>query len=180
VQDSRRRRRAAAHGQRRGKRLAEGRLNASGSTVLLGEVLRSWRRGQHGLRCASGQQLLGGRLTGCDGSGPNPASTRAEDANRGSGVDPVLGAELLQWSRAEGMQWIDRPTAEPKLGAAERIAHTGPVRNWLGWGGLPEKGEARSLAGVQARVRRREAAPGCSGPGPWSAMGGRAGGERNK
>jgi hypothetical protein len=60
-------------------------------------------------------------LTGCDGSGPNPVSARAEDANRGSGVDPVLGAELLQWSRAAEMQWNDRPTAEPKLGAADWI-----------------------------------------------------------
>jgi hypothetical protein len=41
---------------------------------------------------------------------------------QGLGVDPVLGAELLQWSQAAGMQWNDRPTAEPKLGAAERIA----------------------------------------------------------
>jgi hypothetical protein len=60
-------------------------------------------------------------LTGDDGSGSIPARAGAEDANRGSGVDPVLGAELLQWSRAAGLQWNDRPTAEPKLGAAERI-----------------------------------------------------------
>jgi hypothetical protein len=58
-------------------------------------------------------------VTGCDGSGPNPASTRAEAVNRGSGVDPVLGAELLQWSRAAGMQWNGHPTAEQKLGAVE-------------------------------------------------------------
>jgi hypothetical protein len=98
-----------------GEEARRGRLKASGSTVLLEEVLRSWWRGQHGLRCTGGLQLLGGGLTSCDASGPNPASARAEDANRGSGVDPVLGAELLQWSRAAGMHWNDRPTAEPKL-----------------------------------------------------------------
>jgi hypothetical protein len=65
--------------------------------------------------------LLGGGLTGGDGSGPNPASARAEDASPGSGVDPGTWAELLLGSQAAGLQWIDRPTAEPKLNAAERI-----------------------------------------------------------
>jgi hypothetical protein len=74
-------------------------------------------------------------LTGCDGSGPNPASARVEAANRGSGVDPVLGAELLQWSWAAGMQWNSRPTAEQKLGAAERI-----VAAALGFGRLRGSG----------------------------------------
>jgi hypothetical protein len=65
--------------------------------------------------------LLGGGSPAATARGPNPASARAEDANKGPGVDPVFGAELLRWSRAAGMQWIDRPTAEPELGAAKRI-----------------------------------------------------------
>jgi hypothetical protein len=56
------------------------------------------------------------------------------------GVDPVLGAELLQWSRAAGMQWNDRPTAEPKLGAAKRIVAT--ALGFVGgcFGGLGSRG----------------------------------------
>jgi hypothetical protein len=79
-------------------------------------------------------------LTGYDGSGPNPASARAEAANRGSGVDPVLGAELLQWSRAAGMQWNDQPTAEPKLGAAERIVAAALWFAGRRFGGLRSRG----------------------------------------
>jgi hypothetical protein len=44
-----------------GKKVAEGRLKGPGSTVLLGEILRSWGRGQHGLRGTGGWRLLGGR-----------------------------------------------------------------------------------------------------------------------
>jgi hypothetical protein len=86
------------------KKLVEGQLTASGSTVLLGEILRSWRRGQHDLRCTGGRQLLGGGSPVAATRGLNPASARAEDANKGPGVDPVPGAELLRRSRAAGMQ----------------------------------------------------------------------------
>jgi hypothetical protein len=79
-------------------------------------------------------------LTGCDGSGPNPVSARAEDVNKGSGVDPILGAELLQWSRAAGMQWNDRPTAEPKLNAAERIVAAALGFAGRRFGGLGSRG----------------------------------------
>jgi hypothetical protein len=72
--------------------------------------------------------------------GPNPASARAEDANKGSGVDPVLGAELLQWSRAAEKQWIDQPTAEPKLGAAERIVAAALGFTGGRFGGLGSRG----------------------------------------
>jgi hypothetical protein len=82
-------------------------------------------------------------LTGCDGSGPNPVSARAKDANRGSGVDPVLGAELLQLSRVAGMQWNGQPTVEQKLGAAERI-----VAAALGLGGCGVVDEAQKGRGL--------------------------------
>jgi hypothetical protein len=68
--------------------------------------------------------LLGGGSPAATARGPNPASARAEDANKGPGVDPVFGAELLRWSRAVGMLWIDWPTVQPELGAAERIVAT--------------------------------------------------------
>jgi hypothetical protein len=123
-----------------GKRLVEGRLTASGSTVLLGEVLRSWRRGQYGLRCTGGRQFLGGGSPAAMARGPNPASTRAEDASTGSGVDPGTWAELLRGSQVAGLQWIDRPTAEPKLDAAERIVAA--ARGFAGgrFGGLGPSG----------------------------------------
>jgi hypothetical protein len=123
-----------------GKKLAEGRLKASGSTVLLREVLRSWWRGQHGLRCTGGKQLLRGGAHRLRWFGAKSGERKGGGCEQGLWVDPVLGAELLQWSRAAGMQWNDRPTAEPKLGAAERIVAAALGFAGRRYGGLGSRG----------------------------------------
>jgi hypothetical protein len=92
-----------------GKKLAEGRLKASGSTVLLGEVLRSWWRGQHGLRGTGGKQLLEGGAHRLRWFGAKSGERKGGGREQGLGVDPVLGAELLQWPHPAGMQWKTSP-----------------------------------------------------------------------
>jgi hypothetical protein len=127
-----------------GKRLVEGRLTASGSTVLLREVLRSWRRGQHGLRCIGGRQLLGGGLTGGDGSGPKSGK------RKGGGREQGLGGRPCTWGRAPavvlgGRDVVDRPAhdgAKARCGGADRGGSTRVRARALQW--VRFQGRARS------------------------------------
>jgi hypothetical protein len=116
-----------------GKKLAEGRLKASGSTVLLGEVLRSWWRGQHGLRGTGGKQLLGGGAHRLRWFGAKSGE------RKGGGREQGLGGRPCTWGGAPavvsgGRGVVERPAhggAEAWCGGADR---GGGTRVWAAAG----------------------------------------------
>jgi hypothetical protein len=141
-----------------GKRLVEGRLTASGSTVLLGELLRSWRRGQHGLRCTGGRQLLRGGLTGGDGSEPKSGERKGGGHELGLGVRPCTrgGAPAVV---PGGRKAVDRPAhggAEARCGGADRGGGTRVHGRALRWVRVQRRARSQLRAerelGVRARV----------------------------
>jgi len=81
--------------------------------------LRRCNGGQENLKITGGEQLLGIRLTCCDGSKEIPVRARAEVGDDGRGDIPGTQAELLRRLLVAEVTWACVTTAAQRLCSGE-------------------------------------------------------------